>query len=53
MGLSHEQLSKECGITVTKLKMIEAGQAEPRLFTVISLAEKLRTRAEELLKEIE
>ena len=51
--LTHEDLSKECGITVTKLKMIESGEAEPRLFTIISLAEKLRTTAEDLLKEIE
>lgn len=53
LNLSQDQLSKECGITVTKLRMIEAGQAEPRLFTVISLAETLRTTADELLKEIE
>ena len=52
-ALTQEQLSKECGMTVTKLKMIEAGQADPRLFTVISLAEKLKTTTEDLLKEIE
>jgi len=49
--LSHEDLSKESGITITKLKMIESGEAEPRLFTVISLAERLQTAAEELLEE--
>ena len=52
-GLTHEDLSKECGITITKLKMIESGEAEPRLFTINSLAEKLQTTAEDLLKEIE
>jgi DNA-binding XRE family transcriptional regulator len=52
-GLTHDALSKECGITITKLKMIESGEAEPRLFTIISLAEKLQTTSEDLLKEIE
>lgn len=52
-GLTLEDLSKQCGITTTRLKMIEAGQEEPRLFTIISLAEKLRTTADDLLKEIE
>ncbi|HEY6352531.1 MAG TPA: helix-turn-helix transcriptional regulator [Candidatus Angelobacter sp.] len=52
-GLTHEDLSKECGTTITKLKMIECGEAEPRLFTIIGLAERLQTTAEDLLKEIE
>jgi len=52
-GLSREDLSKESGITITKLKMIEAREAEPGLFTIISFAEKLQTTAENLLKEME
>ena len=52
VGLTQQDLSKECGITITKLRMIEAGQDEPRLFTIISLAEALHTTAEDLFKEI-
>ncbi len=53
LGLSHEQVSQECGLTMTRLKLIEAGQADIRLFTIIALAEKLKTTTEDLLKEIE
>jgi transcriptional regulator with XRE-family HTH domain len=52
-GLTQAQLNKDCGITVTKLKLIEAGEAEARLFTVITLAEKLGTTVEDLLRGIE
>jgi len=38
---------------MTRLKLIEAGQADIRLFTIIALAENLKTTAEDLLKEIE
>lgn len=52
-GLTQTQLSTDCGITVTKLKLLEAGEAEARLFTVISLAEVLGTTVDNLLRGIE
>jgi len=52
-GFSQKQLSKECGIGLTKLKLLEAGETETCLFTVITLADKLGTSVEHLLREIE
>jgi DNA-binding XRE family transcriptional regulator len=52
-GISQEQLSKDCGITLTNLKLLESGEAEARLFTVISIAEVLGTTVEDLLRGIE
>jgi transcriptional regulator with XRE-family HTH domain len=47
--LSQEALSERCGLHATEISRLERGVREPRLGTIVRLAEGLETTASDLL----
>ena len=51
-GLTQEELVEKCNLSVRTLQRIEAGEVEPRIYTVRILMEALDYNYEEFSKEI-
>jgi len=51
-GLSEQQLGADCGITSTRVKEIESGQAEPDLFVILRLSDRFGIKLDRLLRGI-
>jgi transcriptional regulator with XRE-family HTH domain len=52
LGISQEELARRTSLHRTEVGMIERGQREPRLGTIIKLAGALETTAGSLLRGI-
>src|SRR5687768_6168018 len=50
-GVTQEMLSEVTGLNVRTIQRIEAGEVDPRLYTLKSIAEALGVNLEELLPE--
>jgi transcriptional regulator with XRE-family HTH domain len=50
--LSQEALSDRCGLHATEISRLERGVREPRLGTIVRLAEGLETTASDLLRGV-
>ena len=50
-GITQETLAEATGLNVRTIQRIEAGEVDPRLFTIKSIAEALGVDIEELLPE--
>nr|ADO14693.1 C.OkrAI [Oceanobacter kriegii] len=50
-GLSQEQLALSCGLDRTFISMLERGQRQPSLSSILSLSKSLETPAHEMLKK--
>jgi len=49
-GLSHEELSKSAGIDIATIYRLEAGARQPRLPTVLQLANALGISGSDLIR---
>jgi uncharacterized Tic20 family protein len=50
-GITQETLAEETGLNVRTIQRIEAGEVDPRLYTLKSIADALEVSLEELLPE--
>lgn len=52
-GLTQEQLGLEAGVRRTFVSLLELGEQQPTLTTIIKLAEALNTTPSELIARVE
>jgi transcriptional regulator with XRE-family HTH domain len=52
LGLSQEALGEACNLHRTEISLLERGQRDPRLSTVVRVAKGLRVAVATLLQEI-
>jgi transcriptional regulator with XRE-family HTH domain len=51
-GLSQERLAYACGLHRTEISLLERGERDPRLSTVVRLARALECTASSLLEDV-
>lgn len=49
-GFSQEQLALSCDLDRTFISMLERGQRQPSLTTILAISSSLRTPADQLIK---
>ena len=49
-GISQEELASRCGLHRTEISFLERAQREPRLSTIVKLANALEVSASQLVK---
>jgi transcriptional regulator with XRE-family HTH domain len=49
LGLTQEQVAERCGVHATEVSRIEGGKRDPRISTLIRLANALEVKPSELL----
>ena len=52
LGLSQEDLGHACGLHRTEISLLERGERDPRVSTVVRLARALGVRAGDLLDDV-
>lgn len=50
LGLTQEQVAERCGVHATEVSRIEGGKRDPRISTLIRLANALEVKPGELLE---